>query len=210
MADILIKKINYARRTAIAKLIEQRIGEFQETYNDDYKVFSELCFCITTANSSAEMGIKVQKALYGKIEKLSKKELANQLRVLGYRFPNKRAEYLHKAKKWKGILQTIKTGDWKRETELREWLVQNILGFGYKEASHFLRNIGFRQLAILDRHVLRTMHEHGMIKKLPKTLGRNKYLEYEKKLGGICKKTGLSHSQLDLYLWHMKTGKVLK
>jgi len=29
--------------------------------------------------------------------------------------------------------------------ELREWLVENVKGLGYKEASHFLRNIGLEK-----------------------------------------------------------------
>jgi len=35
-------------------------------------------------------------------------------------------------------------------------------------------------------------------------------MEIEKQLEEICGKTGLSQGELDLYLWYMKTGKVLK
>ncbi|MDO8554243.1 MAG: N-glycosylase/DNA lyase [Candidatus Micrarchaeota archaeon] len=206
--EVLVQKVNSVKRTAISKLVDQRSEEFEAVFADDSKVFSELCFCLTTANSSAEMGIKVQNALQGRLDKLTRKELSVELRKLGYRFYNKRAEYIDEAKQWRNIKNKIK--EFQGEIELREWLVENILGFGYKEASHFLRNIGFKELAILDRHVLRTMHEHGMIKELPKTLNRKRYLEYEGKLEEICKRTNLNQSQLDLYLWYMKTGKVLK
>ena len=37
----------------------------------------------------------------------------------------------------------------------REWLVGNVSGLGYKEAGHFLRNIGLaEELAIIYRHIL--------------------------------------------------------
>jgi len=39
-----------------------------------------------------------------------------------------------------------------------EWLVKNLTGLGYKEAGHFLRNIGSGKIAILDRHILRNLH----------------------------------------------------
>lgn len=208
MVDQLVAKINDAKRSAIAKLIDERSDEFEAVFADDAKVFSELCFCLTTANSSAEMGLKVQKALGGKILKMSRKELSAELRRLGYRFYNKRAEYIDEAKQWHDIKKKI--NEFRDELQLREWLVENILGFGYKEASHFLRNIGFKDVAILDRHVLRTMHEHGMINEVPKTLNRKKYLEYEGKLKELGRKTELNQSKLDLYLWYMKTRKVLK
>ncbi len=208
MVEALIEKVNSVKRTAIAKLVEQRASEFEAVFADDSKVFSELCFCLTTANSSAEMGIRVQNALRGRLETLTRKELSVELRKLGYRFYNKRAEYIDDAKQWHDIKKKMK--EFRNELQLREWLVENILGFGYKEASHFLRNVGFKGVAILDRHVLRTMHEHAMIKELPKTLNKKIYLEYEQKLDEVCKRTNLDHARLDLYLWYMKTGKVLK
>ncbi len=47
--------------------------------------------------------------------------------------------------------------DFSNALERRDWLAQEkqIKGLGYKEASHFLRNIGLKGHAILDKHVLR-------------------------------------------------------
>jgi len=90
-----------------------------------------------------------------------------------------------------------------------EWLVKNISGIGYKEASHFLRNIGFTNLAIVDFHILNLLARHGLIEK-PKTLTRKKYLEIEEVLRAIAEKLDLNLAELDLYLWYMETGKVLK
>jgi N-glycosylase/DNA lyase len=48
--------------------------------------------------------------------------------------------------------------------ELRKWLIANVKGIAYKEAGHFLRNIGIgKELAILDRHILRNLKVYGAI-----------------------------------------------
>lgn len=84
------------------------------------------------------------------------------------------------------------------------------MGLGYKEASHFLRNVGYEDLAILDRHVLRTMKDYEIINEVPKALTRRKYIELEGKLRNLAAQLNMSLSKLDLYIWYMKTGAVLK
>lgn len=91
----------------------------------------------------------------------------------------------------------------------REWLVKYIKGLGYKEASHFLRNTGFFDYAILDRHILSILASHKKIK-IPKTLTKKTYLSIENTMKTIAKQTQLSLGSLDLYLWYMSTGKILK
>ena len=98
----------------------------------------------------------------------------------------------------------------KGEKAAREWLVKNIRGIGYKEASHFLRNVGFKNLAILDRHILNLMQEEGLIDERPRTLSRKKYFEIEKKFLKLAKELKMPAAELDLFMWYMKTGKVLK
>ena len=92
---------------------------------------------------------------------------------------------------------------------LRDWIVKNVKGLGYKEASHFLRNIGFDDFAIIDFHIVDLLADYNLIKK-PKNLNRKKYLEIEKILRKISRKTGLTLAELDLYLWYLETGKILK
>lgn len=82
-------------------------------------------------------------------------------------------------------------------------------GIGYKEGSHFLRNVGYLDLAILDRHILRCMDRNCWID-LPKTLTRKRYLDIEEKFKEISEEAGLRPGELDLYLWYMETGKILK
>ena len=65
----------------------------------------------------------------------------------------------------------------------REWLAGNVMGIGFKEASHFLRNLGFgRELAILDVHILNSLKEFGVIRKIPDPVSRKNYLSIEEKM----------------------------
>ncbi len=93
----------------------------------------------------------------------------------------------------------------------REYLVRNIKGMGYKEASHFLRNIGMGEsLAILDRHILKSLEELGVINRIPKTLSPKRYKEIEERMKELSKKLRIPLSHLDLLLWSMKTKRIFK
>jgi N-glycosylase/DNA lyase len=192
--------------------VKERIEEFRllNTLGED-EWFSELCFCLLTANSSAQKGVQVQTAIGDGFSTLPQQELSTRLRKLGYRFFNKRAEYIVAARKHsKGLKKRIQKLAKKDTRKAREWLVENVKGMGYKEASHFLRNVGYTDVAILDRHILRTLHENQMIPQVPKSLTRVQYLTYENLLRLLAYRFRLSLAALDLYLWYLKTGKVLK
>jgi N-glycosylase/DNA lyase len=93
----------------------------------------------------------------------------------------------------------------------RDWLVRNIKGIGYKEASHFLRNIGFGgRLAILDVHILRNLVKFGVLREIPKSLSRGKYIELERKAGRFADKAGIPMDHLDLLFWSEQTGMIFK
>ncbi|HDH81631.1 MAG TPA: N-glycosylase/DNA lyase [Thermoplasmatales archaeon] len=187
----------------IKRKVDSRIKEF-ESVSDK---FSEMCFCILTANSSAEMGIKIQKNLGNGFLNLSEDGLREELKKHGYRFPG-RAEYICANRKYKDIDRILSS--FSDERKAREWLVKNVKGFGYKEASHFLRNIGYKNVAIIDRHILRAAERYGIIKEIPKNLNKKAYLEIEKKIEKVANELGITLAELDLYLWYMETGKILK
>ena len=96
--------------------------------------------------------------------------------------------------------------------ERRDWLAQEkqVKGLGYKEASHFLRNIGVKGHAILDKHVMRCLAEVGVIDSAKPPSTRRKYLEVEQQLIRFARDIGVDFDELDLVLWSMKTGEVLK
>jgi N-glycosylase/DNA lyase len=205
----LAEKIHEVKKGPVSRIVETRLKEFRTFHNKSAgEQFIELCFCITTANCAAESCIRIQQTIGDGYNTLSEEKLSARLKELGYRFPNKRAAYISEARKHKeAISQMISSGSGAKE--LREWLVKNVKGLGYKEASHFLRNIGYTDLAIIDFHIVDILEEHGMIEE-PKTLSKNKYMEIENVLRSLAKETDVTLSELDLYLWYLETGKVLK
>ena len=205
----LIKRLKLLEQSKISEVIRKRIKEFEKTGSSPEKIFSELCFCILTANFSAERGIKIQRELENEFLIANEKRLAKMLKNLGYRYPNTRARYIVEARKKLSELMKILRDKTKNEPEIREWLVKNVKGLGYKEASHFLRNIGFKNIAVIDFHVLDVLEKYRLAEK-PGALTRKKYLEIENVLRGLAKKLSISLAELDLYLWYMETGKVLK
>jgi len=205
----LLNRIEGLKNDGIKDIIERRISEFESFRKKPSKeVFKEYCFCVLTANFDAEKGIKIQKEIGNGFLTLSEKQLARKLKKLGYRFPNMRAKFIAEGRKYKDNLKSI-IDSFENESELREWLVRNMKGLGYKEASHFLRNISCKNLAIIDFHIIDVLEKHGLIKR-PKTVTRKKYLEIENLLKDVAQKSGLNLAELDLYLWYLETGKVLK
>ncbi|MDQ7055162.1 MAG: N-glycosylase/DNA lyase [Persephonella sp.] len=208
----------------VEKYVRQRISEFKslrrknittfdfrpfvdiQPYQAD--IFSEASFCILTANSSAVLGIKLQKEIgMDGFRSYPEEKLFEIIRRKGHRFARQRAERIVKLREKKEfLLEIAKEKDGK---EAREKLVKEIYGYGYKEASHFLRNIGFEDVAIIDRHISRFLFEKGLVKPR-KTITRKVYLECEQALEKIASDLGLTQAELDLYIFYIKTGKVLK
>lgn len=82
---------------------------------------------------------------------------------------------------------------------------------GYKEASHFLRNIGKGQdLAILDRHILKNLKLLNVIEKIPDSMPPKKYLELEQTMREFSKEIGIPLDHLDIVLWYKETKKIFK
>jgi N-glycosylase/DNA lyase len=95
--------------------------------------------------------------------------------------------------------------------ELREWLVENILGIGMKEASHFLRNVGLgKDFAILDRHILKNLREYDVINEIPKSITKKVYIDIEDKMREFSKLINIPMDELDLLFWSKETGMVFK
>lgn len=197
--------------------IVSRLKEFKNILpqKDDDEIFSELAFCLLTPQSRAKscweaiLAMKEADVLL----KGSSVQLKKKLRCV--RFHNKKAEYLVEARSLfisngKLSIKPLLTG-FGHASECREWLVKNIRGLGYKEASHFLRNMGMGDdIAILDRHILRNLEFLGVIEEIPASIGRSKYLEIEEKMAKFAKKTGIPLAHLDLLLWFKETGEIFK
>ncbi len=182
-------------------------------------VLTELLFCISTANSSAMSGILFQHAISKVLGKIKKQEqaklgkiLKNAMKKSAVRFYNKKTNYMLEAiNKFEIINPAIEQvlSEPKQARDVRKVLVKTIKGISYKEASHFLRNIGVKDIAIIDRHVLKWLKDTKKISRLAK-LNEKTYLKLEDKLKKIAEKTNCSVAELDLQIWYSATGLVLK
>ncbi len=205
----LLKTIEEHKRSQLKEIVDDRIKQFERFKTGSIQdIFKELCFCLMTANCAAEKCIEIHKIIDDDFLHYSTIQLSSKFKELGYRFPNIRSQFIIEARNDLENLEKIIINA-QNEKRLREGLVKNIKGLGYKEASHFLRNIGYKNLAIIDFHIIDVLEKNGVISK-PKTLTKKKYLEIEEILAAMAKKMDLSLSELDLYLWFLETGKVLK
>ncbi|MBD3248580.1 N-glycosylase/DNA lyase [Candidatus Woesearchaeota archaeon] len=203
----LIDEITRIKKTKVKDIIDKRIKEFKRlNSSSDRRWFYELCFCLMTANWKAQEGIELQKELCKDgFCNWSEKSLAKHLKKRGHRFWPQRAERIVLARRYTDNIKQIL----KKQEDPRQWLVKNIKGLGYKESSHFLRNVGYTDYAILDRHIQDILKKEKLLEE-SKTLTPKRYLETERVLKKIAQKTKLNQAELDLYIWYLKTGKVLK
>jgi N-glycosylase/DNA lyase len=197
----LISKIEDLRNSHLSETINQRLEEFK---SNDW--FSELCFCLLTANSKAKTAISIQEELGTEgFLNSSFEEVRDCILRNKHRFHNNKARFILEARKFANIKELLSG---KNDFEARKFLVENIKGLGLKESSHFLRNVGFENVAILDRHILNLMVDHSLINNIK--LNKKNYLDYESKLKELANTLNINLSELDLYLWYLKTGEVLK
>lgn len=207
--DILIISINKLKNSPIHQIIDERIAEFTQIKKKPIQdIFVQMCFCIMTANCGAEKCIEIHEKIGNDFLELSISKLKEKFKELGYRYPNIRADYIVNARKKINDLEEVLTNS-TNDFDLRDWVVKNIKGLGYKEASHFLRNIGYFNYAIIDFHIIDLLVGNNIIER-PKTLTKRKYLEIESILKGLAVKLNLNLAELDLYMWYLETEKVLK
>jgi N-glycosylase/DNA lyase len=208
-----IKKLHADKKNEI----EKRLQEFDQLWanGSEEDIFAELVFCIFTPQSKAKLcweaveSLQENKLLYeGEAAEIS-------LEINCVRFKNNKAKYLKRAREL-----FIKNGKLRIKSEIkkfhdiykcRDWLVKMVPGYGFKEASHFLRNIGFGEdIAILDRHILKNIVKLGVIEEIPQSISRKKYFEIENKMKEFAKRTNIPLSHLDLLLWYKGTGEIFK
>lgn len=197
--------------------IISRLDEFRNLWvnGSDEEIFKELIFCLLTPQSKAERCWECVKSLEsrGLLFGENIEDMAEEMRNVRFRF--NKAKYIFEARNkftMNGELKIKEQIDkFQNIYNLRGWLVKNIKGMGYKEASHFLRNIGLGEnLAILDRHILRNLKFLGLVNEIPKSLSRKNYFEIEKRMASFSEKINLPLSHLDFVLWYIETGRIFK
>lgn len=196
--------------------IQTRLNEFKQILNrNDDDVFAELCFCLLTPQSSA-------KTCWAAVSRLKERSLllkgaANEIQpqLNDVRFGDSKAKYIVEARaiftKDGRLFLKSHLSSFANPFELREWMVENVKGLGYKEASHFLRNVGLgEEFAILDRHILRNLKRMDVIAEVPVSITKKRYLEIEEKLRRFSREIGIPLADLDLLFWSRETGWIFK
>lgn len=202
----LLIRLHRERRATIRR----RLRDFKEVPPSDY--FYELLYCLMTPQTSAVSADTV-------VAKLKEVSFATNAvdpepvlrdRRHYIRFHKTKTERLFLVKNEFPVIASALAA-MVSPIELREWLVRNVKGLGYKEATHFLRNIGRNGgLTILDRHILRNLQRYGAIRTVPKSLTRKRYLSVERRFIKFSEAIGVPVDELDLLFWSMETGEIRK
>ena len=209
MSELLSEIDQLKQDQNVSFIVNQKLKSFEyfREKASNEELFSELCFCILTANCQAKRCLEIQHSTPFQFANATEKEIKKHLTDYHYRFPNVRTKYITHAQQHSNMIREIlnKYSGLVR----REWFVENINGLGMKEASHFLRNIGYKNYAIIDTHILNLLDKTAYVKK-PKTITKRNYLYIEQKLEELAKEAELNLASLDLYLWYMQTGMIIK
>ena len=190
--------------------IGARLRDFSLIRSEDW--FYELVYCLLTPQSSAIHADAVVKKLrsvaFQEIECDPEPFLRHPDMYI--RFHRTKSKHLLRARnQFPDVAEVLSDG--KAPDELRSWLVKNVLGFGLKEATHFLRNIGKNgNLAILDRHILRNLVRFNVIPSIPKTLSPHQYFRIEELFQEFAEAINIPLNELDLLFWSMETGEIRK
>jgi len=197
--------------------IETRLQDFRNVWahgsNKDIHV--ELSFCVLTPQSKAKSAWAAITAIRdnGLLFNGTPEQIAPFLRSV--RFLNNKSRFLVVLREQMTNNGEIVTKDFfaamKEPLAMRDWIVNNIKGMSYKEAGHFIRNVGFGDdIAILDRHILKNLLRLGAIDEIPASLTPRLYLEIEDKMREFCKNAQIPMASLDLLLWCMEAGEIFK
>jgi N-glycosylase/DNA lyase len=197
--------------------IRRRLAEFEAVWRegDDARLWEEMVYCFFTGGCSATMGLRSVEAIRPLLAGGSQPEIAEALKGV-HRYPNARARYVHASRSFLkehcNFELRNKLSAFDCRLARRDWLVKEkgIKGLGYKEASHYLRNIGFKGYAILDKHVLRCLADLRIIDSPKPPKSRSEYLRVEEKLKDLTSTLNIDFDEMDLVLWSMKTGRVMK
>jgi N-glycosylase/DNA lyase len=201
------------------KEIRARLREFRQVWRtaSDARLWEEMVYCIFTAGASAKMGLRAVEAVRPFLASGQQQDMTSALVAAGaHRFPNARPGYVVVTRDYLQSSCSMRLREcletFRDPCERRDWLATEprIKGLGYKEASHYLRNIGFKGYSILDKHIVRCLAELDVIDSPRPPTNRKRYLETESKMRQFAGDVGIDFDELDLVLWSIKTGEILK
>ncbi len=200
-------KTTYSERR---EAIRSRLNDYASVPKDEH--FYELLYCILTPQSSARNADAVITKLKTERFRETGFDPTEILRNPSHyiRFHNTKAKRLLIIRDTFAELEQVLYASYPNNGALRTTLREKINGIGLKEASHFLRNIGFRELAILDRHILKHLLRLNIISEIPKSLTDKLYFSIEENWKTYAQSINISIDELDLLFWSIETGEILK
>ena len=94
----LVNQIQELRNSQIKEVVDKRLSEFKAFENKEGEEwFSELCFCLLTANSRASSAIRIQDQIGAKGFIHSPQEnIVHVIRLNKHRFPNNKGKFIVK------------------------------------------------------------------------------------------------------------------
>lgn len=185
--------------------IQARLAEFKNLSKENQ--FKEFMFCLLTPQSKA-------KSCWEAVESLEKLSDFNENTISSIlksktRFHNTKTKRILNARtSFNHIHPNLSNPN---TIELRNYLAHSVSGFGLKESSHFLRNIGLsnNQIAILDRHILKNLKTLNLISDT-KIKSKKHYLEIEQIFLDYAKSLKIPADELDLFFWQKENGEIFK
>lgn len=196
--------------------IERQLNEFEQVREsaDDRRIFEELVFCILTSAVGPKVGEKSLDATKDILLDATPEEIEERLTGV-HKYPEKSYYIAHTRdylKREHGLKMRELVNSFEDPLERREFFALNkdIKGLGLTQASHFLRNTGFKGYAILDRNVVRSLYDLGVLESPKPPTTKKKYIEAENKMKEYSDELGISIEELDMVLWSMKTGHIPK
>lgn len=205
--------------------IQEKISTKNWQNRTEQEIWQELCFCILSTNVNYELVKSVVNVLdvnglldtnflllpnseqilfkWLNSNNFEPKKKNGELRK--YRYPNRKsnqivgaAKKLYSNNNIKRILSTFKT-----DIDARDYFIMTIPGLGIKEASHFLRNIGYSDsLAVIDIHMLNFLKKYSMVTSEKFSLTQRVYLKIETILKNLVRFHRLNMIIFDLAVWH--------
>ncbi len=177
------------------KAKEVFVNYFRQTKTDE-EIFYQLCFCLCTPQTTFKNNtivIEHLKNLNYYFKNISQSKLEELCKPV--RFYRNKAKWLAEMKeKFIDITYTVRSNF--TDYVKRDALVKSVKGLGWKTASHFLRNLGATDLAIIDTHVLKFLGVEGRSGTF-----KESYIDLEDQFRKIANKKKLSVAELDIIVW---------
>lgn len=187
----------------------------QPVVRDATQVWSAMIFCILSSQVRAETAANIGRSILSSISFFSEWPTYSALlrRIkdvmtengINHRFPNSKAEQI--ASSWFSFVQIRECiGDFLSSGEIseidkRDFFCQNFAGFGMKQSSMLLRDLGAAKgLAIIDSQILyylRSAYDFD-----PKYLSKRNYILAEEILKREADNFGVELSEYDVWVWN--------